>query len=193
MTPKHLAVLAAVLIGGCSKETSAPTGAEMPLADALVVIPANGESSARLDATITLLFAKPVEQSVVERGFHLVSEKSIADSLCADSMATGHEGMMNTMDDSTMMQHLGRHHSTPGTFTWNADSTRCTFKPDSLLTSRTSYMIHIDHEATQMMERRLGDMSTMRSHGSGMMGNEMMFYFFTLDTANVSDGHSEHH
>src|SRR3990172_1782003 len=98
----------------------------------------------------------------------------MADSLCPVSVTMDHGSMMNAMGDSAAMNHIDQYHSTPGRFTWNSDSTGCTFRSDSLLSPRTLYTIHMNREMTQMMERRLGSMGTMDGHLGGMMSAEMV-------------------
>jgi hypothetical protein len=146
-----------------------------------------------LDAPVVLTFARPVDRDVVQRNVHLINERAMADSLCPDSAMMPHETMMSVMADSTIMHHMDVVHSTPGRFSWNADSTECYFRPDSLMMPRTQYMIHMGTEMMQMMERRMGNMGMMDGHGSGMMRNEMVLHFVTMDTTRAGGGHGGHH
>ena len=91
------------------------------------------------------------------------------------------------------MRHLDQIHSTRGRFLWNADSTECTFRPDSMMTSKTQYMIHLGQDMVGMMEARMGEMASMGGHGSGMTSREMILHFVTLDTATSGGGHGGHH
>jgi len=193
MTTKLLAILSTLLVGGCYRDTMLPYEPELSSQSFLSVSPSDGESSVRLDVPITLFFAKPVEQAFVERGFHLIGERAMADSLCPISSTMDHGNIMSTMADTSMMRHLDQYHLTPGRFAWNSDSSRCTFKPDSKLSTRTLYMIHLNREITKMMEQRMGSMGTMTGHGTGMMSSDMIFHFFTLDTSRSGSGQSSHH
>jgi len=170
-----------------------PDEPELFQESSLVLNPADGAASVRLDAAIELSFSRPMDRAVVQRGLHLIGENAMADSLCPVSQTMGHGSMGNSMIDSSKMRHLDQYHSTRGRLIWNADSTRCTFQPDSMMTPRTLYMIHMDREMTFMMEQRMGKMGMMGGHGSGSMGGEMMFHFFTLDTTKSGSGHSSHH
>lgn len=192
MIMKHGAIALAVLAGACSKETTMPDQPETLVQSFLLLNSADGQSSVRLDALITLVFAKSLDRAVVERGFHLISEKAMADSLCPVSSTKDHGNMMSAMADSVTMDHIDRNHTTPGRFLWNADSTGCTFKPDSLLSPQTLYMIHMDRAMTQMMERRVGSMGMTEGHATGMMSGEMMFHFSTIDTTASGSGHDGH-
>jgi hypothetical protein len=180
-----------VEFAGCSKNSSSPvqTGDTSPL----FTTPSDGANNVQLNAQIALSFSKSVEKNVVERNFHLISERDIADSLCPVSKTMAHGNMTMTMMDSGKMHHLDQIHSTRGRFSWNSDSTRCTFTSDSLMTPRTQYMIHLGRDMVEMVERRVGSMKMMSGHGSGMMSDEMMFHFSTIDTTSTGGGHNGHH
>jgi hypothetical protein len=184
--------LVAFVFTGCSKNSTIPTEAtaDVPQFD---LSPSDGAAAVRLDAPIGLWFAKPVDRGVVERGFHLISERAMADSVCPVSRTMSHGNMMDSMADSSKIHHLGQYHTTRGRFSWSSDSTQCFFRPDTMMTSRTQYMIHFNREITQMMERRIGSMGMLGAHGSGMMASEMMFHFTTMDTAQLGSGHDAHH
>lgn len=183
--------LAAMLLAGCANDSSSPV-ALAPSAS-IVVNPGDGQTGVRLDAGVNLLFAKPVDRAVVERDFHLISERGMADSLCPTSPAMNHGDMTMAMTDSASMHHLDQTHSARGQFSWNVDNTECTFRPDSMMTSKTQYMIHLGRDMVGMVEERMGEMGMMSGHGSGMMSGEMMLHFSTLDTTASGDGHAGHH
>ncbi len=183
-----IALALAIAIGGCSKNSTTGEDTTMPPAN-LIVSPSDGQSAVRLDAAIALTFAKPVDRAVVESNLHLISQAAMADSLCPDSTMMPHRGMTNIMGDSSMMRHMGQVHAARGSFLWSGDSTRCYFKPDSMMTPRMQYMIHMGKEMMQMMERRLGNMGMMGGHGTGMMSNDMMYHFATMDTTGSGHGH----
>lgn len=154
--------------------------------------PADGQANVRVDAAVTFTFARSVDRAVVERTVHLISERAMADSLCPDSSMMSHGGMGNVMMDSSMMRHMGQFHATRGRFTWNGDSTECYLRPDSMMTPRTQYMIHMGPDIMQMMRSRMGDMGMMTGHGSGMMQDDMMLHFATMDTSGTGGGHGHH-
>lgn len=193
MTRKYVALLVVVLVAGCANEAAAPISPENNQEDFLALKPADGESSVRLDAPVILTFAKPVDRAAVERGLLLISERAMADSLCPVSQTMDHGNMMGSMVDSSKMHHLDQYHASKGSFTWNTNSTQCMFQPDSLMTPKTSYMLRMNREMTQMIEQRLGSMGMMGGHGTGMMSSEMMFHFFTMDTTGLGNGHNGHH
>jgi hypothetical protein len=97
------------------------------------------------------------------------------------------------MMDSAKMHHLDLIHSTRGKFVWNADNTQCTFRPDSMMAPKMQYMIHFGPDMVGMMQTKFGGMEMMSGHGSGVMSNEMMRHFSTLDTASTGSGHAGHH
>ncbi len=187
---KSMAIMfvASVIIGGCSKNSTTGEDTTAPSAN-LIVSPSDGQSAVRLDAAVALTFAKPVDRAVVERNFHLISQQAMADSLCPDSTMLSHGGMMTIMADSSMMRHMDQVHAARGRFTWSGDSTLCTFRPDSMMTPRMQYMIHMGGEMMQMLERRMGSMGMMDGHGTGMMSNDMMYHFATMDTTGSGHGH----
>jgi hypothetical protein len=179
----------AIVIGGCSKNSTSPIDTT-PLPQAtLSVSPSDGQTAVRLDAAIALTFAKPVDRAIVERNLHLISQRAMPDSVCPDSTMMTHGGMTGVMGDSTIMRHLGQVHAMRGRYTWNGDSTMCIFRPDSMMTPRTQYMIHLGREIMQMLERRVGDMTMMGGHGRGLMSNDMMYHFVTMDTTGGGHGH----
>lgn len=190
MYNKSIAIAAtALILAGCSRNSSPVTAANPPLA----ISPADGETGVRLDAAISLEFIRPVDPAVVQRDLHLISERAMADSLCPVSTTMDHGDMMTTMSDTAKMHHLDQTHSMRGRFLWNSDNTRCVFTPDTIMTPKTQYMIHLGQEMVGMMENRLGDMRMMAGHGSGMMAREMMLHFWTLDTTQAGSSHSGHH
>ncbi len=185
-------VACALILAGCSRNSSTPmdpAAASSPLS----LSPNDGAANVRLDAPVVLTFAEPVDRATVERGFHLISETAMADSLCPVSPLMGHGNMMDSMTDSSKMHHLDQYHAMRGQYFWNTDSTLCTFKPDSMMTPRTQYMMHMDREMTQMMEDRMGGMGMITGHGTEMMSAEMMFHFSTQDTTGSGSGHKGHH
>ena len=83
-----------------------------------------------------------MDRSVVERDFHLISERAMADCLCPISNTMSHGNMTISMMDSAKMHHLDLIHSTRGKFVWNAGNTECTFRPDSMMAPKMQYMMH---------------------------------------------------
>jgi hypothetical protein len=184
--------LGALILTGCSEKSTSPTETTFDLAQ-IELSPNDGAATVRLDAAIVLSFAKPVDRGSVERGFHLISEKAMADSLCPVSRTMNHGSMSGSMTDESKIGHLGQFHATRGTFSWNSETTQCTFKPNSMMVPKTQYMMYFDGDMTQMMQNRLGSMSMMAGHGAGSMGGEMMFHFTTLDITQQGSGHNGHH
>lgn len=195
MQLKHFVVVVASmsLLVGCSKKSSSPTDTASQFSPSLAVVPADGQTNVRLDATVIFSFARPVDRAVVERNIHLISERLVADSLCPYASILSHGGMSYVMMDSALMRHAGLVHGTRGRFVWNEDATLCTFLPDSMMSPRTQYMIHMGNEMMQMMQRRMGEMGMMGNHGSGMMQDDMMLHFTTMDTTGTGSGHGGHH
>ena len=177
------ALLGVVLIAGCSKS---PTAA---VPGSFVVSPVSGATGVRLDAAITLTFPAPVDRNVVERDLHLISQSAMNVSTCPDSTSMSHGTMADWMADSSKMNHMDRYHATVGHFSWNDSGTACTFKPDSMMTPATPYMIHLGRRMMEMVTQRMDSGITMSDHGSGMMSGDMMLHFTTLDAG----GHLGHH
>ena len=194
MKPTFIAVLtlAAIVLVGCSKNSSAPTTGTEPTPN-FATSPTDGQANVRLDAGVTFTFAKPVDRAVVERSFHLISQRDMADSLCPVSDTMGHGIMSPAMMDSMNMNHLMQQHASRGRFVWNSD-TQCTFRPDSMMTPKSQYMMHIGGEMMRMMRDRMEGMNGgMGGHGAMFGGDEMAFHFSTLDTTGSGSGHNGHH
>lgn len=194
MSSKPFGVVTALslVIIGCSNDTTNPMMIFPTPIPNLVISPADGQADVRLDAEVILTFAQPVDPAVIERDVHLISERGLADSLCPDTTMITHGGMGNVMMDSTMMRHMSQVHAMRGRFMWNGDSTECSFRPDSMMTPLTTYMVHTGPEMMQMMRTRMGDMGMMGGHGFGMMQDDMMLHFVTMDTSGTDDGHGHH-
>lgn len=188
LKPFAAAALILAVLAGCSKDSRSPAAPTKPSAPAVTVSPGDAETGVRLDATVTLTFAKAADRAVVERGFHLLSERDMADSLCPDT-AMVHGSMDSMMMDAGMMTHMDQWHHAPGSFSWNETSTQCVFTPQAWMDSQTRYMIHLGEEMVQMMESGMGGMGSMGGHGSGAMSGHMMLHFTTMDTAGGHDGH----
>ena len=180
------ALLAGVLLTGCSKDSPSPTTATP---ENLTVSPADGATGVRLDAAVTITAASPVDRDVVERDLHLISEHALTDSTCPGFTTMHHGSMSDWMADSTLMHHLDQYHSMHGRFSWNASGTACAFQPDSMMTPVSRHMIHLGHEMMDMVEHRTGGGGMMPGHGTGMMSGDVMLHFATMDTA---DGHAAH-
>ena len=189
LKPFATAALILTVLAGCSKDSRSPADVMRPSAPPVTVSPGDGEAGVRLDATVTLAFAKAADRAVVERALHLISERDMADSLCPDT-AMVHGSMDSMMMDPAMMTHLYQWHHAPGSFSWNGTSTQCVFTPQAWMDSQTRYMVHMGEEMVQMMEGRMGGMGSMGGHGSGAMSGHMMLHFTTMDT---TGGHDEHH
>jgi len=174
-----LSVICIFTLTNCSKDSKLPTETEPQ--QSLIVNPADGSTGVQLNTPMTLLFARPVIKGIVENNFHLISAKDMADSMSPGHPMMNHSNMMMAMADSAIMHHLDRYHSTHGTITWNSDSTLCTFVTDSMLTRQTGYMIHLGDEMVKMMKQRMGDMGMMNGSGTGMMSDDIMLHFSTID------------
>ena len=164
---------------GCSTDSSMSSMMGVQQTD-FTLNPADGQTDVRLEASISLSFRVPVDQSVVERNFHLISEQAIIDSLCPFDTMMNHWTMGTALMDSLKMTHLMQEHHTPGRFSWQEDGRACTFRPDSPMTPNTQYMIHLGGEMMRMMRQRMGDMGMMSGHGVMPMQDDMAFHFFTL-------------
>jgi hypothetical protein len=185
--------IAAVAFFGCTKNSSELVATTQQPAPSFAVSPSDGQGGVRLDAAVELSFAKPVDGVVVQRNLHLMSELSMSDSLCPTPVMGLHGSMTDIMADSTMMRHMDQAHSIRGTFSWNADSTKCRLVPDSMMVPRTLYMVHMGGEMMDMLKQRIGDVGIMTGHGSGMMSRDMVVHFSTLDTTGGGGGHDSHH
>lgn len=175
---------------GCSKDTTSPMNPTQQ--SNFQVRPADGETGVRLDTRVEMTFAKPVDRVIVERNFHLISRRSMADSLCPVDTAMRHSEMGSAMMDSMTMNHLMQWYSAAGRFFWNMSSTESTFTPDSMLTPNMQYMVHLGGEMMQMMRSRMGEMGMMTGHGAVTGVDAMAFHFTTLDTSGTG-GHGGHH
>ena len=146
------------------------------------ILPSDGASNVRLDENIKLTFDKPMDRLIVERNFHVYSEKGMSDSLCPLGASMNHTEMMLAMQSSAMMQHLSEFHHLEGSFSWNSESTVCIFTPGQMLMPDMLHMMHIQSGMMNMMTERMGNLGMMNGHGSGSMMNEMMMHFITTDT-----------
>lgn len=166
-------------LNSCSKDAKSPTETEQQLS--LNVSPSDGNTGVQLNAPVKLTFAKPVVKDIVENGFHLISARDMADSMSMGHPMMNHSDMMTAMSDSAIMHHLDRYHSTQGGFTWNSDSTLCTFFADSMLARRTQYMIHLGDGMVRMMKEHMGNMGAMNGMGTGQLSDNIMLHFTTVD------------
>lgn len=178
-------VLITLLVGtiaGCSKRTANPV---QPAPSAVLKsTPADGATAVRLDAGVSLDFGVAVDRSVVEDGFHLVSEADM-NGPCPDSSMTVHGSMDAVMSNPTMLAHMDAFHATRGGFAWNDAGTVCTFMPDTLMRAQTRYMMHMDRAMLDMMGKTGGMMAAGQMTGSG----DMVSHF----TTTTADGHAGHH
>ncbi len=172
-----LYVFSTAVMYTCSKDAN--TMYETDKQPALIVSPADGSTGVQLNATVTLSFARPVMEGIVENNFHLISARDMADSMSMGHPMMSHSNMMMAMSDSAIMHHLDRYHSTHGDFSWNSDSTLCTFFADSMLAGHTQYMIHLGGEMVKMMKEHMGDMGTMHGMGTGQLSDNIMLHFTT--------------
>ncbi|MBI5215919.1 MAG: Ig-like domain-containing protein [Ignavibacteriae bacterium] len=187
-----LALIVVMILVGCSNDDSMTTMNNQPISS-LTIAPTDGATNVRLDESITFTFIKPVDKKTTERNIHLVSQFAMADSLCPVNNMMAHGDMNMAMMDSMKMNHLMNQHNSLGRFTWNGDSTQCTFTPDSMMMPNMQYMIHMGQEMMQMMQSRMGNMGMMNNHGTGMTSNDMMYHFRTMDTTQADGGHDSHH
>ncbi len=165
--------------------------------DAYTVYPVDGARDVNVSMYPSIIFSKPVDRATVERNFHLISERDMADSTCPMGMGMGHGMMDSSMMSSGKMSHIMAQHRTAGRFRWNTDGTMCTFMPDSAMRPSTRYMMHFGEEMMQMMRDRMGDMGSMMmmgGNGSGEMAGHMFMHFRTADSTRTGGGgHLGHH
>ena len=177
-----LVLVFVIALVGCSNDSGSPV-----TPTALIVSPADGATGVRLDSVVKLTFAGKLDRDVIERGFHVISENALMDMPCPDSTMQ-HQPMMDCMDDS-LMAHMDRNHSTHGQFSWDESGTVCTFRPDTMLSPSTRYMMHMDGKMMDMVGMHAGGDGMMQDHGSGMMGGDMVLHFTTMAASGGHDGH----
>jgi hypothetical protein len=175
-----------IFIMGCGNDSHIMQPSEMK--DYMRVIPRDGETAVRLDQSIEIQFFKPVDRSIVENGFYLISSKDMADSVCPVNSGMNHSEMNTAMMNSMNMNHLVMQHQTGGTFIWMSD-TKCFFRPDSLLMPNMEYMMQVSSSMMNMMQEQMGEMN-MNNMGT-MQHGMMMMHFFTMDT--TYNDHLNHH
>ncbi len=187
-----------VLVNGC-KNSSSPSASmpDNPVTSGFVTVtPSDNATEVPADRQIVLAFAKPVDRNVVERNFHLISERAMPDSMCGMNGDMSHGSMGSGMMDSLMHGHDMSMSAMTGTFRWTANDTHCVFIPDSLMTSETTYYMHMDTDMLTMMREKMGG-TGMQMH-SGMMSNDdknggMMIRFRTGRAPGQGSGGQESH
>ena len=167
---------------GCSSHSTSPMAAAAPV---VRLTPANGATAVRLDAPTVVDFGLAVDRATVQSGLHLLSEADMTTGLCPDPSMGSHGTMESMMSDPAMLEHLDHFHSTPGTFSWNAAGTVCTFHPDSLMKPQMRYMVHMTGDMMQMVQRMGGTMMGGPMNSAG----DVMVHFETM----AADGHAGHH
>ncbi len=139
------------------------------------VSPDNGETNIEINKTVALAFDSPMDKSVVQRNFHMMTKQKM--QTVSDSMMLymGMMGMMTHGDSLTIydgMRRMMGNWMMRGTFTWNSDSTGCTFDPDSLMMANTQYAVHMGREMMKTTDGNMMQGTGMMSTGNhGMMGN----------------------
>ncbi|MFA6540533.1 MAG: Ig-like domain-containing protein [Bacteroidota bacterium] len=188
---KILIPIAAILLFfGCKKEDMA--GVNTPASASLTISPADNQSGVSAAADIVVTFERKIDPGAVQNNFHLISAESLADSMMPGNTMMGHMSMMSAMGNRSAMNYLDSVHSLHGSFTWNTDSTICTFDPDSLFHATTQYMIHFDQPMVDMMEQRMGSMEMMGYNGSSTETG-LAFHFTTETGAMPNGSHEMHH
>ncbi|HET6273707.1 MAG TPA: hypothetical protein VFG32_12040, partial [Bacteroidota bacterium] len=86
-----LAIVLQMAALGCSKDTTSPMSSTQQ--SNFQVRPADGEAGVSLDTRVEMIFARPVDRAIVERNFHLISGRSMADSLCPVDTTMRHSVM----------------------------------------------------------------------------------------------------
>ena len=139
------------------------------------VSPPDGAENVDISSQLIIEFSKPVDPSIVERSFHLISERDMADSLCPVSKDMHHSVMSQAMMNQNTMEHLIDRHQSHGTFSWNDSKTNCVFKIDSTLAPDTRYMMDMGKEMMQMMNGT----GMKNCNCPGMQTNDLMYHFRT--------------
>lgn len=164
-------LISTAFFAGCSNMTD-NNSVNTDAGNFLTISPADNSQNIGINDAVTIQFAAQVDKRTVETNFVLISQKDIADSLCPMGKMMGHSDMMKDMMDTTMMNHLKMMHCTKGTFNWNSDSTKCTFKSDSSLKANCDYMMYIDSDMMNHMKNMMSK-NGMMSGGMGMMNGGM--------------------
>ncbi len=186
-----MAAIAAILATvGCDEATPTDDGASA--LTSIQIAPADNALDVATSSGVILTFRQPVNRSIVEKNFRLMNERSYPDSLCPVSSVMGHGSMGSSMMDMQKMAHLDSLHGLRGAFSWNSDSTVCTFRPDSLLLPAMQHMVHVRQEMVDMVEGRMGSMGMMGRTGMGS-GTGMAFHFVTATAAGPGIDHDGHH
>lgn len=188
---KILIPIAAIfLLFGCNNEDMA--GINTSPSASLTISPIDNQTGVNTTANIVVTFGQKIDPAAVQNNFHLISEESLTDSKMPGNTMMGHMSMMSAMGNRSAMKYLDSVHSLHGSFTWNDDSTICTFDPDLFFHSTTRYMIHFDQPMVDMIEQRIGSMGMMGYNGSSTKTG-MTFHFTTETGAMPNGSHEMHH
>lgn len=166
-----LLIIAILSFAGCDQSNSVSPKEQI----SFQVNPPDGAENVDASSQIIIEFSKPVDRAIVERSFHLISERDMADSLCPVSKDMNHRMMNPTSMSQHTMMHLIAQHQSHGTFSWNDSKTRCIFKSNSSLTRNTLYMMDMGKEMMQIMNG-----SGMKNcNCPGMESSDVLFHFRT--------------
>lgn len=185
-TMLNLALIVATLLTtttiGCNKSNRMINGS--PIQPLIRVNPPDEATDVRLDASISLQFAVPMDTGLFRQRFHLMP--AMAMMACLDSLRS-----MHSLIDSTRMWQMMDSLSRPGHFNWNARRDSCVFRPDSLLQPNMRYMMHFGKEMMPggSMDNRMMAGSLIGRHEMPRMTNDFETHFSTLST----DEHNSHH
>jgi hypothetical protein len=182
-------VFALTLIA-CQKDVVSP---ESQVSSPITISPSDNEFDVSISSGVYLKFSKTVDRGTVERGLHLISASALSDTTCPTPTTMRHGSMNDVMMDSSIMAHMQKFHSMPGSFTWSNDSLTCVFRPDSLLLPYTQYMIHLDRPMVEMMTGRMGDLGTMGRQAMEGMEDRMLHFTTAPKTTTGGGGHDGHH
>lgn len=161
---------------GCSKEMA--TSAEQS-SQSFTLSPADNQTGVSTSSSVVLSLDKKIDPGTVRTNFHVISESSFDDPQMPGHSMMNHMTMMSAMDDESVMEYMDSVHSLSGTFSWNSDSTVCTFDPDSMFAAGTQYMIHFDQPMVNMMEEEMGPMNGMMGTNGSAYRTGMAFQFTT--------------
>ncbi len=165
----------------------------------IVTDPANGSENVRTDSDIVLSFNRPVTGYAVENGFHLLPNTTmlvVMDSMLAEVAGAGNMNHQDSLQIYERMLGRMKTQGMGGLFTWNSDSTRCVFDPDSMMGPNTVYAIHMGKDMMTAIGMNHGEgMISGEDHGmmgeaAGMMHGDMVRYF---TTGGPIYGHEAHH
>ncbi|MGB9852805.1 MAG: hypothetical protein ACPLPX_08085 [Candidatus Kapaibacteriota bacterium] len=129
----------------------------------LRIYPENDANNVPLNVSIEMEFALPVDTSILEEDFFLISQSELENQQCIDNFGGEHKDLHKASKNNMLINHIKEMHKIHGKFFWDSLHTKCEFLPERNLKPGTDYYVFLGPKMFEHMKKIMQSYDMMRA------------------------------